>query len=43
MIRFLDVAVPERPKEWELTFDKNGKLLKVATLPVPVPKTTMHP
>jgi hypothetical protein len=43
VVRFLDVAVPQRPKEWELTFDRNGKLLTVATSIVPVPKATVVP
>ena len=34
-VRFVDVASPRQPKEWALTFDAKGKLLKVANSAVP--------
>jgi hypothetical protein len=43
VVRFVDVAAPQRPKEWDLTFDKNGKLLTAADSLVPVPKVTLLP
>jgi hypothetical protein len=43
VVRFVDVAAPQRPKEWDLTFNKNGKLLTVANSMVPVPKVTLLP
>jgi hypothetical protein len=35
VVRFDDVGAPQRPKEWDLTFDNQGKLLQVAVTPVP--------
>jgi hypothetical protein len=43
VIRFVDIAAPQRPKEWDLTFDKNGKLLTVANSTVAVPKVNLLP
>lgn len=42
-VRFFDVEDPQRAKSWELTFDKNGKLMRVAVTPVPELKPTLLP
>jgi len=34
VIRFIDVAVPQKPMEWTLTFNAKGRLLKASHAPV---------
>lgn len=35
VIRFTDVAVPQKPMEWTLTFNLKGRLLKASHVPAP--------
>lgn len=43
VIRFMDVDKPERPQQWEMTFNRQGKLLKVAVSTLPAPAVTLIP
>lgn len=42
-VRFFDVEHPLQTKSWDLTFDKDGKLMKVAVTPVPGLKAMLVP
>jgi hypothetical protein len=42
-VRFVNVAEPRQPMQWELTFDAEGQLVKVVHLPTPVYATTIVP
>lgn len=42
-VRFFDVEDPQQTKSWELTFDKDGKLMRVVLMPVPELKPTLVP
>jgi len=43
VVSFIDVAAPQQPKAWELTFDKNGKLLTASNSRLLVPTVTLIP
>lgn len=43
VVRFFDVEDPEQTRSWDLSFDKEGKLMRVAVTPVPELKPTMVP
>ncbi len=43
VVRFFDVSDPGQTKSWDLTFDKDGKLMSVAVTPVPELKPTLVP
>lgn len=43
VVKFFDVEDPEQMKSWDLTFDKDGKLMSVAVTPVPELKPTLVP
>ncbi len=42
-VRIDDLEAPQRPKEWKLSFDKNGNLLHVAVIAVAPLKVTPLP
>jgi len=42
-VRFVDVATPNQPMQWALTFDAKGQLLKVEHFPTPVYATRIIP
>jgi hypothetical protein len=41
VVRFMDVALNQQPKAWELTFDKGGMLRTVVDSILPIPKVTL--
>lgn len=43
VVRFFDVEDPHQTRSWDLTFDKNGKLMSVAVTPLAEFKPTLVP
>lgn len=42
-VRFVNVAAPNQPMQWALTFDPKGQLVKVEHFPTPAYKSTIVP